>query len=477
MGMLSACREEGADGRRQKASVATARPLEIVWSDRLGTAGWDEVWDVAVDAQGGCYVAGRTNGKLGDAHAGGEDIFVAKYAPDGRRLWVRQVGSETDDYGCKIGVDQQGNCYVLGQASGGTGRGDGEGGDGFLVKFDRHGNRQWLHSIGTPEHDEVKRLAVDNSGNCYVMGVTTGSLGGDNQGKHDVFVVKVDPDGKRLWARQTGTSAADGGFEMQVDSTGNCVILARIYPMPGDAKPNQWRVFLVKYDAEGIQQWRTFLQPDDPVGAYIMALDASGNCYLAGDAHGDAENVQGAAGIGIVKYDAAGKRLWARQVTTGRPEWVDEIAIDRDGHCVVVGTTKGDLAAAGQGGHDVFVLKFTADGKRLWSRQFGGPDSDKSNDLAIDAQGTCYIAGWSTRPPAKGELGLWSTGFLTVIDRDGTVIDEKTFAPDRMHRASCVAAFPSGGCLIGGKVDDDGVKGTERRGRDVAIIKVGRPAR
>jgi hypothetical protein len=78
---------------------------------------------VAVDSLGEIAIAGYMQGSvdLGTgslASAGGSDIFVAKYTAGGVPLWSRRVGASQDDRAQGIAVDGSGNVYVIGTFQG-----------------------------------------------------------------------------------------------------------------------------------------------------------------------------------------------------------------------------------------------------------------------------------------------------------------------------------------------------------------------
>ena len=76
---------------------------------------------IATDPRGNSYVTGFFSGTAtfgaGEANetvlsaAGVEDMFVAKYAPNGTLLWATSAGGTDGDEGSGIATDRRGNSY------------------------------------------------------------------------------------------------------------------------------------------------------------------------------------------------------------------------------------------------------------------------------------------------------------------------------------------------------------------------------
>ncbi|MDQ5840288.1 MAG: fibronectin type III domain-containing protein, partial [Chloroflexota bacterium] len=105
----------GADIFLAKYSASGAHS----WSKRMGGAGEDWVYGLAVNGSGGPALTGSSVGSadLGGgviAGAGGKDIIVAQYSSTGAHVWARRVGGSADDSGRGVAVDGAGNLAVTG---------------------------------------------------------------------------------------------------------------------------------------------------------------------------------------------------------------------------------------------------------------------------------------------------------------------------------------------------------------------------
>jgi len=170
-------------------------------------------------------------------------LISAKAAWGENIQWTRQFGASGRDEGLAIAVDSSGNAYVSGWTDGTfPGQTSVGGSDAFVAKYDGTGNQLWLKQFGASGDDGGYGIAVDSSGNAYVTGIAWGTLPGQtSRGWRDVFVAKYDGAGNQLWLKQLGISESDEASDVAVDASGNLYIAGRTGAL-GESD-----VFLVKF--------------------------------------------------------------------------------------------------------------------------------------------------------------------------------------------------------------------------------------
>ncbi len=146
--------------------------------------------DVGIDLSGNIYIAGRTM----DMHSRNE-TFLAKYASDGDLLWTRTygVGGSLQEVGLSLVVTPDGGTWIGGYRAGPSVLVPG-GTNAFLARFDPDGTLLYDLTLDTPGGDRIKDLAIGPGGDLWVLGTTSGSLGGENSGGQDIFVARVIPE-------------------------------------------------------------------------------------------------------------------------------------------------------------------------------------------------------------------------------------------------------------------------------------------
>jgi uncharacterized delta-60 repeat protein len=190
---------------------------ELQWNRTWGGAYNDWGMGVTVDSSGNVYLAGRTF----SFGLGGADMVLMKYNVNGELLWNYTWGGVENDYGNAVVVDSLDNVYLSG-ITGSFGAGLG---DIVLVKYDSSGVQQWNHTWGGGDNDIGEGSVIDLSGNVYVAGCTWGF----GAGGPDILLVKYDENGVEQWNRTWGGSDIDWGYGVAVDSSGNVYIVGETY--------------------------------------------------------------------------------------------------------------------------------------------------------------------------------------------------------------------------------------------------------
>jgi N-acetylneuraminic acid mutarotase len=289
--------------------------------DKAGTAQWARVsagaaevygLGLAVDAAGNSYALGFAD-NVGSITFGttnllspsvtGYSTFLIKYDTSGALQWAQMIGGPGQTYATKLALDAGGNVYVTGGFSqnitiGAKNLLSTGAGNSFTAKFDSAGALIWARQAGgagaadSGEGGDDGAVAVDQAGNVYISGRFSGdsiNFGGGisltNAGGWDAFLARYNSAGEPQWARRAGGTGFDIFFDVALDSQGNVYASGEL---SSDAlAPNgSGAAMLAKYDPAGTLRWVVSGSGPQasPVGSVALkvAVDPSGNCYLAG---------------------------------------------------------------------------------------------------------------------------------------------------------------------------------------------------
>ena len=191
---------------------------ENLWTTRLGGGSNDRMNAIVTDTDGSVYLAGYTDGALysplqkeGDrnadrgapANSGGQDVIVARLSGStGDWLWGWQAGSAGDDTCTGIALkddpfDIVKKIAVVGSTDGVLSGDAGFGGkDVFAILLEAtYGREEARTQLGSVEDDEAFAVACEQTnGDFFVTGMSKGDAFGPNEGKEDVFVLRLSGD-------------------------------------------------------------------------------------------------------------------------------------------------------------------------------------------------------------------------------------------------------------------------------------------
>lgn len=433
-------------------------PLTIdparIWGTYYGDNQEDFGWGCATDNSGNVYLAGVTTSTINIAvgghqviHAGGSDAFLVKFGSNGVRLWSTYYGGNNGDGGTSCTTDISGNVYLAGETSSGTNiaiglHQDDFGGvyDGFLVKFNNNGIRQWATYYGGSDGDGAKSCATDSNGNVYLAGYTSSFdniamnghqmyIGGNI---YDSFLVKFNSIGVRQWGTYYGGPEMDLGYSCI--TSGSMVYLAGITESITNIAMNGHQntfggshdAFLVKFNDNGIRQWATYYGGMGIDVAYSSATDSSGCVLLAGATFstnnialggGYQDTLGGGIDAFLTKFNSNGVCQWSTYYGGSNKDEAYFCATDGSGNIYLAGTTEstnniamgGHQNAYGGGTWDAFLAKFNSGGLRQWATYYGGSNADVAWSCTADSNGSVYLAGYTESAAAIAVGGHQNT--------------------------------------------------------------------
>jgi Beta-propeller repeat len=255
------------------------------WSQLIGP-GQTYSYGVAADGQGNAFVGGYTTGSLNVANAGGYDAYIAKYDTAGNAVWTRQFGTPGQDEAFGVATDGVGSVYIAGATQGALVGQNAGGFDAFVSKYSTAGNLQWTRQFGTSGDDFARSVAADRIGDVYVVGNTSGALGGPSNGQDDAFIGKYDASGNLQWTKQLGTAANDYAYGVAIDSRGNALVVGATQGSLGGPNAGGYDAFLSKYDAAGNLKWTRQFGTSGNDFANGISTDGFGNFYVTGSSPG-----------------------------------------------------------------------------------------------------------------------------------------------------------------------------------------------
>jgi hypothetical protein len=210
---------------------------KLIWCKRFGDAAEQQGTAVAVAPGGDVLVAGSFSGSIdfGDGPriaAGQTFLFVARFSPTGEIVWSKAYGSQGYARATGVAVDPGGDILITGYFKGllkFTNKDKHEADkdeDVFLARLDPDGNHRWSLTFGDALDQKALGVSVDAAGNALIAGSYAGDIDfsvnpplAAGSGLN-VFIAKLDPEGKSIWARGLGGSGDQIGAAVVADRLG-----------------------------------------------------------------------------------------------------------------------------------------------------------------------------------------------------------------------------------------------------------------
>ncbi|MGH3072167.1 MAG: alpha/beta hydrolase-fold protein [Gaiellaceae bacterium] len=415
---------EGAKFVFQFLNQAPVTPMKATLT---GTPAEERAGGVATDAAGNVYQALAAGGSVaGQPYAGDKDLVLVKDSPAGVRLWTRELGTAGLERAYGVAIDPAGDVVVTGYT-----KGDFDGAhagnttdDAFVVKFGADGTQRWVRQFGVAAvADRGYALATDSAANVYVTGYTRGNLAATNLGDKDVYLAKLDASGNQLWVQQFGSAGEDKGWG--VATTGDGVRLGGMTSGAMGTAAGALDGWVARYDGSGGRVWLQQFGTAANEEVWGLTADANGNTYVAAYSAGAfAAPLAGDKDLVAARFDAAGALTWKDQFGTELNDKGAAVALDDTGNLYLAGFSDGDLAG-GVGKFDAVLAKYAPDTTREWVRQFGTVEDDGADvfaeaNLYLDAFGAkTYVSGLTLGDvDGASQLGLGDV-FLATFDAAG----------------------------------------------------------
>jgi len=323
-----------------------------------------------------------------------DEIFIARYNPDGTLAWVKSAGGTHSDHGSDILVLEDYSIYVTGYCAHNAVFGEGEPNETrltqgydtimFIAHYNPDGTLDWVKGANG-DHSTGRALAAFINDSVLVCGTFqyTVTFGKDEPNEttfeqdsvyYDAYIARYNHDGSLIWARQHRSNGAVEIWpsEIEILSDNSIVMLAkeRLLYMDGAA-------MIMKLDMAGNVIWRK------------TTISASSYGY------------EGA----VLSDDSIVYAGWFNTTITFNQGESDEIT----------------LKASKHNNCESFISRYEIDGSLTWARRLGGLDNHDGsfcNGIAVLADDSIAITGYFENLLIMGEGQPFETHLESVGETD-----------------------------------------------------------
>jgi uncharacterized delta-60 repeat protein len=266
----------------------------LSWAKRAGGYGWDEGYGITTLSDNSVVVTGRfddgatfgsgESNQTNLTSAGNDDIFIARYNPDGTLSWAKRAGGLTHDQGYGITTLLDNSIVITGYFEGAT-FGEDEPNetrlhsagyqDIFIAKYNPDGTLVWVKRAGGSSHDQGYGITTLLDNSIVITGYFSdsaifGPLESNetiltSDGGEDIFIARYNPNGTLSWAKRAGGVAHDRGYGITTLSDNSTVVTGYFYGSAtfGPFESNEtvltsaieWDIFIARYNPDGTLAW------------------------------------------------------------------------------------------------------------------------------------------------------------------------------------------------------------------------------
>ncbi len=481
----------------------------LIFSTYIGTKSVSYGKSIAMDSSGNIYVTGNTNSNSFPSYVSGSlffynyyDVFVTKLNPDGSSLiYSVFVGGKNDEYAHAMAIDSSGNVYVTGETKSqnfpttdnafdtnfnGT---SGTSTDAFVFKLKSDGSDLVYSTfLGGSYYEKAVDIAVDSSGNAYVVGytysddfpVTTGAFDTTFDLYISGFLTKLNSNGSDL---VYSTFLGDGTnhsytycLGVDVNSSGNAYVCGMTngpdFPTTNGSfdtshHGNSFDGFVTKFSTDGSSLvYSTFLGGSSFDEANGIVVDSAGNAYVTGFTGSDDFPVtDGAFDTTLSYYDGFVTKLapdgssliYSTYLGGSGFDALYRIAVNSTGEAFVTGytessdfpTTEGTFDSTYNGEHDALLTKLSADGSSLkFSTYIGGSKNDLGSDVVVDSSYHAYVVGTTASHDFPVSQNALEQSFFGSVDVFVAALNAYTYYKITATAGSGGSINPAGDVLV-----------------------------
>jgi hypothetical protein len=418
-------------------------------------------------------------------------LFIVPYALDAQNptlVWAKTYGGSKQDYAQSVVVTKDNKYLIVGSTFSFDGNIDsirGLSADVWLLKLDDNGSILWKKSYGGSSGETMFAIkqTIDNG---FIMVGATGSSDGDvttlNKGLSDCWVIKIDSLGTIQWQKTVGGSKSESlcsVFQMQ---NGDYIMGGYSNSNDQDFSENSglYDMWVLKLNSQGNLIWKKRLGgSQDDFLSQITNIDDKTFMIAARTDSRDGD-MTGSLGDFSVKMDSSGKIIWKKSFG-----YYNEGAGLKEFHAigmsqkniVSVGTkivTRAALPPHLSYSWDFLITKSDTAGNHLWSKYFGGTETERATSVLALSNGDLLISGYAQSDDvdvtdSHGDIDFW----VVRMDSSGNLKNANCYGGSQEDKVSASAIDRQGNLILVGYSTSSNGQFTQNRGSyDFAVVKL-----
>lgn len=344
----------------------------IEWEQTYGGTGNDFAHQIVQSPDNNFLVGGYTTSNDGDiksSNNGKVDFWLIKIDEKGKLIWEKTYGGTHDDHLNTIEIASD-NGYILGGSTD-SNDGDIQSGakgykDYWVVKIDSIGNIEWEQTYGRNFHDNLRSICVIPEEGYFLAGTKKRNVGVAKY-DDDIWILKIDLDGNIEWERTYGGDGYDRAYQIKSLTNKEYVIGGHTLSNDGDVQSgNQgsYDIWIIKIDENGKLLWeKTFGGTKEENLLFSMDINDNNEILVGGSStsnDGDIETGnKGDWDYWIFNLNSKGEMIWEKTFGGSARDYTYCIKSLTESEFMVGGITlsnDGDIKSGNHGGKDIWLV-------------------------------------------------------------------------------------------------------------------------
>ena len=328
--------------------------------------------------------------------------------------------------------------------------------EGSEIIIDPEPNRLWGTYYGGYGDESGLACSKDINDNEIIAGftsstnniATSGAYQTTFAGYYDVFLVKFNNNGVRIWGTYFGGSGYENAYACPTNSNGDIFISGYTSSNANIATPGAHQTsyggnmdgFIAKFNANGIRQWSTYYGGPGVDYLFSGVTDVNGDLIVSGMTS-SSNNIAtpgayqpvlaGNEDAWLAKFATNGTIYWGTYYGGEAQDLSFSCAVNDSREIALSGCTESTINIASPGSHqsvigggeDSYLAKFTPQGVRQWGTYYGGYYSDAGNvNCTFDFSGNVFLAGETYSTNNIATPGAHQTVISGPYDWDGFLV-------------------------------------------------------
>jgi hypothetical protein len=330
--------------------------------------------------------------------------------------------------------------------------------------------KQWDVRYGGSGSDAMYVVKQTTDGGFILGGDSDSPASGDktqgNEGSSDLWVVRTDATGVKLWDRRFGGSNEEQMFTVEQTTDGGFLLGGwSLSGATGDkSQPSQGAsdFWILKTDLNGNKLWDAAFggTADDELRSGEQTADGGyilGGESLSGISGNKTQASRGGNDYWMVKTDANGIKQWDARFGGTQDDKLNAIHQTTDGGYILGGWSQsgigGDKTQASRGSTDYWIVKTDANGIKQWDARFGGSEHEYLYSVEQTQDGGYMLGGYSfsgangdKTQPSQGGFDYW----VVKTDANGIKQWDARFGGTAYDKLKAAEPTADGGYILGG---------------------------